>query len=260
MSVDRNEEQRLLRAYELSGARRDRDAVVARFLPLARSLARRYRGGSEPLEDLEQVAYLALVKAVEGFDPSRGYAFTSYAVPCIAGAIKRYFRDSGWSIRPPRDLQELALRVQSVSAELSVTGEVPGVAQIAKHIGVDVEEVLEAREALKGFRSDSLDRPNPDKDGESGGSLLDTLASGDDPLGRAIELAALESLLDTLDARSRLIVTLYYRSECTQLEIAERLGYSQMHISRLLRQAVEQLRLAADRQDRVGRPSLAPAA
>jgi len=260
MSVDRNEEQRLLRAYELSGARRDRDAVVARFLPLARSLARRYRGGSEPLEDLEQVAYLALVKAVEGFDPSRGYAFTSYAVPCIAGAIKRYFRDSGWSIRPPRDLQELALRVQSVSAELSVTGEVPGVAQIAKHIGVDIEEVLEAREALKGFRSDSLDRPNPDQDGESGSSLLDTLASGDDPLGRAIELAALDSLLGTLDARDRLIVTLYYREECTQAEIGERLGYSQMHISRLLRQAVEQLRIAAEAQDRASRAALASAA
>jgi RNA polymerase sigma-B factor len=246
----REEELRLLRAYHSTGDPRAREAAVARFLPLARSLARRYSGGSEPLEDLEQVAYLALVRAVDGFDPTRGTAFTSYAVPSIAGAIKRHFRDTGWSVRVPRDLQELALRVERVSDELvSETGHGPTAAQIAASAGIEVEDVLEAREAFGALHSDSLDQPRGARDDEDAGSLLDTLGDADLELGRAHDRAALHSVLDTLDERDRTIIHLYYNEELTQAEIGRRLGYSQMHVSRLLRQAVERLRLAASEQE-----------
>jgi RNA polymerase sigma-B factor len=252
VSSRRDEELRLLTAYHSTGEPRAREAAVARFLPLARSLARRYSGGSEPLEDLEQVACLALVRAVDGFDPTRGTAFTSYAVPSIAGAIKRHFRDTGWSVRVPRDLQELALRVERVSDELvSETGHAPTAAQIADRAGIELEHVLEARAAFRALHSDSLDQPRgSSRDDEDAGSLLDTLGDADLELGRAHDRAALQSVLETLDERDRTIIQLYYREELTQAEIGRRLGYSQMHVSRLLRQAVERLRLAAaDEED-----------
>ncbi len=250
MSARRDEELKLLTAYHSTGDPRARESAVERFLPLARSLARRYSGGGEPLEDLEQVAYLALVRAVDGFDPTRGTAFTSYAVPSIAGAIKRHFRDNGWSVRVPRDLQELALRVERISDELvAETGHTPTAAQIADRAGMEVEEVLEAREAFRALHSDSLDQPRGAREDEDSGSLLDTLGDADLELVRAHDRTALYSVLDTLDERDRTIIRLYYRDELTQAEIGRRLGYSQMHVSRLLRQAVERLRLTATQQE-----------
>ena len=250
MPARREEELRLLTAYHSTGDPRARESAVERFLPLARSLARRYSGGSEPLEDLEQVAYLALVRAVDGFDPTRGTAFTSYAVPSIAGAIKRHFRDNGWSVRVPRDLQELALRVERISDELvAETGHTPTAAQIADRAGIEVEDVLEAREAFRALHSDSLDQPRGAREDEDSGSLLDTLGDADLELVRAHDRTALYSVLDTLDERDRTIIRLYYKDELTQAEIGRRLGYSQMHVSRLLRQAVERLRLTATQQE-----------
>ena len=250
MPAQREEELRLLRAYHSTGDPRARDAAVERFLPLARSLARRYSGGSEPLEDLEQVAFLALVRAVDGFDPTRGTAFTSYAVPSIAGAIKRHFRDHGWSVRVPRDLQELALRVDRVSEELlAETGHAPTAKQIADRGGIGVEDVLEAREAFRALHSDSLDQPRGARGDDDAGSLLDTLGDADVEIGRAHDRAALAAVLDTLSERDRTIIGLYYQDELTQAEIGRRLGYSQMHVSRLLRQAVERLQLAALQQE-----------
>jgi RNA polymerase sigma-B factor len=246
----REEELRLLRSYHSSGDPRAREAAVERFLPLARSLARRYSGGGEPLEDLEQVACLALVRAVDGFDPTRGTAFTSYAVPSIAGAIKRHFRDNGWSVRVPRDLQELALRVERVNDELvAETGHKATAVQISERAGIGIEDVLEAREAFRALHSDSLDQPRGLRDDEDTGSLLDTLGDADLELGRAHDRAALHSVLETLDERDRVIIALYYKEELTQAEIGRKLGYSQMHVSRLLRQAVERLRLEAAQQE-----------
>ena len=249
MLVGRQETKQLFRTHQQTGARRDRDALIERFLPLARSLARRARRGSEPLEDLEQVACLALVRAVDAFDASRGIAFTSYAVPCITGAIKRHFRDRGWSARVPRELQELALRVERVHEELfAAAGTPPTPAQIAEQAGGEVEDVLEARAAYRALHADSLDQPRfsrEDDDGDDCGSLLDTLGDRDIEIHRAFDRVMLEALLETLEQRERLIMRLYYQDELTQAEIGRRLGYSQMHISRLLHKATEQLKLAA---------------
>ena len=140
MLVGRQEEKRLFLVYRRTRDRRDRDVLVERFLPLAFGIARRYRRGPEPLDDLQQVASLALVKAVEAFDPSRETAFSSFAVPSIAGALKRHFRDNGWSVRVPRELQELAMRVARVSEDLQAeTGTSPTPAQVAERSGVGVE-------------------------------------------------------------------------------------------------------------------------
>ena len=239
--------------YRRSGDRLKRDALIETYLKLARSLARRYRRGGEPLEDVEQVACLALVKAVEGFDPSRGTAFSSFAVPTITGALKRHFRDCGWSVRVPRDLQELALRVQRIHDDISAaTGAVPTAAAIAKQAGVSVEDVLEAREAYRALHADSLDRPRPAGEDDGRASLLDTLGDGDGELGRVCDRVALESLIATLEHRDQALLRLYYLDGLTQSRVGARLGYSQMHISRLLRRATVQLQLAAARHSRIG--------
>jgi RNA polymerase sigma-B factor len=242
----RDAEKQLFLQYHRTGSRRDRDALIERFMPLARSLARRYRRGPEPLEDLEQVASLALLRAVEGFDPTRGLAFSSYAVPSIAGALKRHYRDFGWSVRMPRDLQELALRIDRFNDEAWATnGSAPTATEIAEKAGVSVEAVVEAREAHLALRADSLDQPLRSTEDDAGASLLDTIGSSDGDYDRAFDRVVLDSLLATLDARDQTIVRLYYREELTQSEIGEQLGLSQMHISRLLRQATAQLVAAA---------------
>ena len=247
MLTRRQAEKQLILEYRRTGSRRDRDAVIDQFLPLARSLARRYRRGAEPLEDLEQVASLALVRAVEGFDPSRDVAFSSYAVPTITGALKRHYRDHGWSVRVPRELQELAMRIQRFNETASAaTGVSPSAAEIARHAGVSVEQVIEAREAYQALHADSLDQPRQAReDDEGGASLLDMIETRDIGFGAALDRVLIDSLLETLDERDQSIVRLYHLEELTQAEIGSRLGLSQMHISRLLRQATGRLQATA---------------
>jgi RNA polymerase sigma-B factor len=260
MPQQRESEQQLFRHYLASGDPRAREAIVERFMPLARSLARRYCRGSEPLEDLEQVACLALVRAVDAFDPSRGTAFTSYAVPSIAGAIKRHFRDHGWAVKVPRELQERALRVQRIREDLgNEEGHQPTAAEVARYARMTVEEVLEAGEAYRALYSDSVDGMRSRGGRDDPAPLLDTLGEPDDELERALGRAALGSVLDTLEERDRTILQLYYRDELTQAEIGRRLGYSQMHISRLLRTAVARLRSTVEAHDREMRTRLAAA-
>ena len=250
MLTRRQAEKRLLLQYHRTGDRRDRDAVVEQFLPLARSLARRYRRGAEPLEDLEQVACLALVRAVERFDASRDLAFSSYAVPTITGALKRHYRDHGWSVRVPRELQELAVRIQRFNeAASAATGTSPTAAEIAQHAGISVEDVIEAREAYQALHADSLDQPRRSRDDDEGlAPLVDTLDSRDTGVRHAFDRVLLESLLRTLDEREQTIVRLYHLEELTQSEIGRRVGLSQMQISRLLRQATAKLTEAAAEQ------------
>jgi RNA polymerase sigma-B factor len=237
--------QNLMTEYQRTRDPRLREQLVHRYLPLARSLARRFASGGEPLEDLEQVAALALVKAVDGFDAGRGTAFSSYAVPSIAGAIKRHCRDHGWSVRVPRELQERAMRVHQLESELSgALGESPTVAELAEAALLGPEEVLEARVAYRALHASSLDAPTQDAEGETP-ALIETMGGDDDGYRTVLDRSALDSLLGGLDTRDRAIIELYFREELTQSEIGERLGYSQMHISRLLRRAVGELEKAA---------------
>jgi RNA polymerase sigma-B factor len=239
------EDRRLLERYHNDGDRAARDALVQRFLPLARQLARRYQRGSEPLDDLIQVASLGLLKAIDRFEPDRPSAFSSFAVPTILGELKRHFRDRGWSVRVPRDLQEMAVRVERVSEDLSRSlGRAPTPGEIAEHIGATTEQVLEAREAAGAYRAVSLDRPR-DED-EEGEGMSDTMGAEDPGFHLAEAAATVERLMGTLSEREREVLRLRFEEDLTQSEIGARVGVSQMHVSRLIRQAVTQLREAAE--------------
>src|SRR5688500_16447558 len=168
------EDRRLLVQYHNGGDASARDALVERFLPLARQLARRYQRGGEPLDDLIQVASLGLLKAIDRFDPNRETAFSSFAVPTILGELKRHFRDKGWSVRVPRDLQELAVKPEPANAELTrELGRAPTPGELAERLGVTLEQLLEAREAAGAYRAVSLDRPrDDDEDGDGIGAAF----------------------------------------------------------------------------------------
>jgi RNA polymerase sigma-B factor len=240
------DERRLFARYRGRDDQAARDALVERFLPLATGLARRYHRGGEPLDDLVQVASMGLLKAIDRFDPARGTAFSSFAVPTIAGELKRYFRDKGWSVRVPRDLQELSVRVDRATDRLfHELGRVPTASEIAHDVGVSIEQVLEAREVAAAYRAQSLDRPCSDDD-QDGTQVVDTLG-GDDPGYRQAEHSAtLESMMSVLSDREREILRLRFVEDLTQSEIGDRVGFSQMHVSRVLRQAVARLREAAE--------------
>ena len=219
-----------------------RDALVARFLPLASHLARRYHGGAEA-DDLQQVAALGLLKAIDRFDPERGIAFTSFAVPTIVGELKRYFRDHGWTVRVPRDLQELKVRVDALSQTL--TGELgrsPTAAELAERANATTEQILEALAAATAHRPDSLDRPLA----EDGDDAIDLLAATEPGFERVDDAALVDGLLNTLSDRERVILRLRFEEDLTQVEIGARLGISQMHVSRVIRQAIATLQTAAN--------------
>jgi RNA polymerase sigma-B factor len=235
------EDRRLLERYHVNGDVAAREALVERFLPLARQLARRYQRGGEPLDDLIQVASLGLLKAIDRFEPDRTTAFSSFAVPTILGELKRHFRDKGWSVRVPRDLQEMAVRVDRVAEELSrEIGRAPTPAEIAAHIGATTEQVLEAREAAGAYRAVSLDRPRDDD--EEGDGMADTMGIEDPGFGLAEDAATVERLMTVLTDREREVLRLRFAEDLTQSEIGARVGVSQMHVSRLIRQAVARLR------------------
>jgi RNA polymerase sigma-B factor len=225
----------------------DRDAVVERFLPLARQIAARYRRSEEPFDDLFQVACLGLVKAVDRFDPTLGIAFSSYAVPTIAGEVKRHFRDRTWSVRVPRDLQELALRVDRVVDELARTmGRQPSVDDVAQAVGVEPEDVLEAMQASGAQRATSLAAPRSSTDDDAGMTLGDTLGGVEDGFDRAEQRALLSELLRSLTLRQRNVIRMRFEQDLTQADIGARLGVSQMQVSRILRQAIARLRAVAE--------------
>ena len=239
------EDRRLLERYHHHGDRAAREALVDRFLPLARQLARRYQRGGEPLDDLIQVASLGLLKAIDRFEPSRHTAFSSFAVPTILGELKRHFRDRGWSVRVPRDLQELSVRVDRVAEDMSRDlGRAPTPAEIAANIGVSTEQVMEAREAAGAYRAISLDRPRDDDD--EGDGMTETMGVEDPGFGLAEDAATVERLMAVLGDREREVLRLRFAEDLTQSEIGLRVGVSQMHVSRLIRQAVARLREAAE--------------
>jgi RNA polymerase sigma-B factor len=235
------EDRELIRRCQQDPTPQVRRQTVEAFMPLAKSLARRYHRGEEPLEDLEQVAALGLLKAIRGFDPDRGSAFASFAVPTIVGELRRHFRDKGWAVRVPRDLQELALAVQRKADALTTeTGRAPTPQQLAESLGRDVEEVLEAREALRAMRPASLDRPSSAEDDEDDIPLA-RIGDVDPGYERTDEAVTIGNLVRGLPERERKILALRYGGDLTQSEIGERLGISQMHVSRLLRRTIEEL-------------------
>jgi RNA polymerase sigma-B factor len=220
-----------------------RDELVERYMPLARMLARRYVRASEPLEDLEQVASLGLVQAVDRFEPARGIAFSSFAVPTILGELKRHFRDRTWTLRVPRVIREAAIVVERTTARLAVElGRMPSGAEVAEETGLGIEMVLEAREAAQCYRCESLDKP---VHGGDGGTITlgERLGSCDDALSRAEDALLIDQLAAvSLSTRDREVLRLRFAEDLLQREIAERVGLSQMHVSRILRDAVARLR------------------
>lgn len=226
-----------------------RERLIERYLPLARRLARRYQRTDEPMDDLVQVASLGLIKAVDRFDPGRQVVFSSYAVPTILGELKRHFRDRTWSVRVPRDLQELALRIDQTVLALSADGRrSPSVREIATAIGLPEERVLEALEAAGAYHAGSLDAPRAAPGEESGETLADALGTLESGFERAEERATLEPLLARISERERVVLRLRFAEGMTQAEIGERIGVSQMQVSRLIRQALNRLRASAGSQ------------
>jgi RNA polymerase sigma-B factor len=227
-----------------AGDGRAREELVERYLPLARRLARRYQRSEEPLEDLMQVASLGLLKAVDRYDTSRDTAFSSFAVPTILGELRRHFRDRTWSVRVPRELQELALRVDKTASALSSEhGRAPTVGEIATALDVSEEQVLEALQAAGAYRAGSLDAPRlgvgEDAASESVGDAIGVQEGG---FERAEERATLGPMFAHITERERLVLTLRFAEDLTQAEIGERIGVSQMQVSRLIRQALARLR------------------
>jgi RNA polymerase sigma-B factor len=216
----------------------DHEALVKRFLPLARHLAARYRHGGER-EDVMQVAAIGLLKAIDRYDPARGIAFSSFAVPTIVGEVKRYFRDLGWTVRVPRDVQELALRVDRMAETL--TGELgrpPTAYEIATRCGVSAEQVLEARATATAHHAISLDQPvrEPGDD-----AVVSGLVDEEWGFKQVEDATQVDQLLAVLPPREREVLLLRFRDDLMQREIAERVGVSQMQVSRLIAQSLATL-------------------
>lgn len=238
-----SDEARLFARYR-DGDQAARDELVERFLPLAQKLARRYGSRADTIDDLVQVASVGLIKAVDRFDPERGTSFSTFAVPTILGELKRHFRDTGWTMRVPRSVQELALKVERVLTNPSTgIGRTPTAAEVAAHLEVDVEQVLEAMDAVATSSTISLDAPRS-SDGDSTATVADIVGEEDLGFDMVEYGSSIAPIMDAMPKRDRLIVHMRFVEDMTQAEIAERIGISQMHVSRLLRRAVERLRAA----------------
>jgi RNA polymerase sigma-B factor len=222
------------------GDSRARAELAARYLPLARSLALRYRHTAEPIDDLVQVASLGLVKAIDRWDPDRGAAFSSYAVPTILGELRRYFRDCTWVVKPPRSMQELSLSVGRARERLwNGQGREPTVSELAAALDCDSEDIVEALTAADGYAVLSLDSAMRDSDDSD--TRLDVLAAPDRTLAAIDDRLLAEDLVKRLDRRARLVLRMRFELDLRQSEIADRIGVSQMHVSRILRDALATL-------------------
>ncbi|MEV0560365.1 RNA polymerase sigma factor SigF [Dactylosporangium sp. NPDC050588] len=230
---------------ELPAGSADHDRIRARVielhLPLAEYLARRFRNRGEPLDDLTQVANVGLIKSVDGYDPARGAVFTSYAIPMIVGELKRHFRDKGWDVRVPRRLQELRLEISKVSGDLAQRlGRSPTVADLAEKLGVSEEDVIEGIESGHAYRALSINAPTGNE--EAGPELADLLGGLDRDLEAVDDRESLRPLIAELPEREQKIIAMRFFGNMTQTQIADRLGISQMHVSRLLAHALAHLR------------------
>jgi len=231
--------EQLLAAYHRTGDPRLRERAIEWYLPLARRLAARYHRRQEPFDDLVQVANLGLVKAVKRYDPTRGTRFTSFAVPTISGELRRHFRGTAWSLHVPRGVQEDALRVRDATARLTHRlGRAPRVSELQEETGLDAEAISEALHARAVQATTSLDQPTGSRS-EDGDATLGELIGGEDDRYALVERQAdVAPLIRALPSREREILFLRFARDCTQSEIAERIGCSQMQISRILRRTL----------------------
>ena len=220
---------------------RAREAIVRRCMPLANHIAHRFSGRGEPSDDIGQVALLGLVNAVNRFDVDTGNDFVAFAVPTILGEVRRHFRDNGWSVKVPRRLKELNLQLTAARAELlQRLGRAPTASELAEYLNVDRQEVVETLIAGSGYNTVSIDTPGGGD--ESTPSLAETIGDADSNLDRIENREALRPLLEALPERERTVIVLRFFDSLTQSQIAERLGISQMHVSRLLARTLANLR------------------
>jgi len=240
MPTTAKQDRDLLRRYHEEGDQQARQLLVERHLPLVRSLARRYAGRGESLEDIEQVGAIGLIKAIDRYDLSREVALTTYATPNVVGEIKRHFRDKGWAIRIPRGLQELNAKISKAVERLTASlGHSPSIAELAHDLRTTPEEVLEALEAGSAYSPMSLS-VGPGTDGDL--DPMETLGSEDAEFERSEERAALEPALSNLSERDREILRKRFEEGLTQTQIADQVGISQMHVSRLIRKSLATVR------------------
>jgi RNA polymerase sigma-B factor len=243
-AIAQTRDDTLFRRYQAERGAALRRELVERWMPLARQLAAHYRVRDESYEDLLQVASLGLLKAINGYDPDRGIAFTSYAVPTILGELRRHFRDRAWSVRVPRALQELALDVEKASVRLTTElGRAPTVAEVAGALDRTPESVLEAKQAGDAYSATSLESHRGDD--ADAPTLGDTLGSIDNGFHVAEDRATLVLLLGSIPERDREVLRLRFEEDLTQTEIATRIGVSQMAVSRIIRRSIDRMRLAA---------------
>ena len=233
-----------LRRYASTRDPELRNELVTAQLGLVNQLARRFASRGEPLDDLVQVASIGLIKAIEGYDPGLGHEFAHYATTTILGEIKRHFRDKGWSVKAPRRVQEHYLLLRGALDDLAQRlGRSPTVDELAHEVSLPVDEVLEALEAGFAYRSDSLDRLGTE------GRAIAQLASQDDRLSSVPERETFRRLLDRLPGRERQIMVLRFVDDLNQAEIADRLGISQVHVSRLIARSVATLHAVVVEED-----------
>jgi RNA polymerase sigma-B factor len=222
-----------------------RDELVTGFLPVAQHIARRFNNRGEPLDDLVQVATVGLINAVDRYSPDRGTDFFSFAVPTISGEVRRHFRDLGWSMRVPRRLKDLHVSINTAVSNLSQDlGRAPRPSEIAAHLGVPVSDVLEGLEASEAYRSSSLDEMLSSEQGSA--TVGELVGEADAELTRVDFQQALRPVLGELPERERTIVLLRFFGNMTQTQIADKVGISQMHVSRLLAQTLDRLRSRLD--------------
>ena len=241
---ERRRESLLFRRYCTTRDPSLREELVRTYLPLARTIARRYQSPRVPIEDLVQVAAIGLMKAIDRYEPGRGIAFSSYAVPTMMGEVQRHFRDHTWGVRPPRELQERAQRLLAVNREMSAElGRPPTAGELATRLQISLEHVVDALQACEARDATSLDRPRTV--GEDTATLADTMGNDDPGYERVEQSVTAELLMEQLDDREREVLRLRFHEDLTQSEIGERVGCSQMHVSRLVRGALAKLSVGA---------------
>jgi RNA polymerase sigma-B factor len=224
--------------------RRQRDVIIERCLPLADHIARRFGNRGEPHEDLVQVARMGLIQAVNRFDAENGADFLAFAVPTMMGEVRRYFRDHGWSVKVPRRMKELGPQLNRAREELSQRlGRAPTASEIASHLGLDREEVVQAQIASSAYSTLSSDAPGPGAAGDDDGrSVSSSLGDVDVNLDKVLDVETVRPLVLALPERQQTVLMLRFFENMTQTQIAERLGISQMHVSRLLARSLATLR------------------